>query len=62
MCAELLWWRCHRSMIADALCVRDILVTHIIDESQTKDHPYTSAAHIEQGRLSYAEPSQPNLL
>jgi uncharacterized protein (DUF488 family) len=28
MCAELLWWKCHRSMIADALCYRDIEVWH----------------------------------
>jgi uncharacterized protein (DUF488 family) len=62
MCAEMLWWRCHRSLIADVLCVRGILVTHIVDESQTKVHPYTSAARVVQGRLSYAEPSQPNLL
>ena len=62
MCAEMLWWRCHRSLIADALCVRGILVTHIIDESHTKAHPYTSAARVVQGRLTYTEPSQQRLL
>jgi uncharacterized protein (DUF488 family) len=61
MCAEMLWWRCHRSLIADALCVRGIRVTHIVDESQTQAHPYTSAARVVEGRLSYAEPSQPGL-
>jgi uncharacterized protein (DUF488 family) len=62
MCAEMLWWRCHRSMIADALCVRGIPVTHIVDESHTKAHPYTSAARVIAGSLSYEAPSQPNLL
>jgi len=62
MCAEMLWWRCHRSLIADAMTVRGILVTHIVDESQTKAHPYTAAASVVHGRLSYAEPNQPRLL
>jgi uncharacterized protein (DUF488 family) len=62
MCAEMLWWRCHRSLIADALCVRGVLVTHIVDETQTKAHPYTSAARVVHGQLSYAEPSQARLL
>ena len=54
MCAELLWWRCHRALISDVLKVRGIDVIHIVDEKQTVVHPYTSAAHVEDGRLSYA--------
>jgi uncharacterized protein (DUF488 family) len=53
MCAEGLWWRCHRALIADALLVRGFEVTHILDASHTTAHPYTSAAHIIDGRLSY---------
>lgn len=53
MCAELLWWRCHRALISDVLKVRGIEVVHIVDEKQTVMHPYTSAAHVEDGRLSY---------
>jgi uncharacterized protein (DUF488 family) len=53
MCAELLWWRCHRALIADVLCVRGIQVVHIMDQAHTVEHPYTSAAHIVDGRLSY---------
>ncbi len=54
MCAELLWWRCHRALIADVLCVRGIEVVHILDERQSVVHPYTSPARVVRGRLSYA--------
>lgn len=53
MCAEAVWWRCHRALIADALCVRGIEVVHILDAKHTVVHPYTSPARIFQGRLSY---------
>ena len=53
MCAEALWWRCHRALIADVLCVRGIEVVHILDLDHTIVHPYTSPARIVQGRLSY---------
>ena len=56
MCAEAVWWRCHRSMLADAMKVRGIEVIHILDARHTKLHPYTSAAHVEDGVLSYAGP------
>jgi uncharacterized protein (DUF488 family) len=54
MCAEALWWRCHRSMIADALCVRGIRVVHILDAQHSVLHPMTSPARIVGGELSYA--------
>ena len=53
MCAEAVWWRCHRALIADVLSVRGIEVVHILDAQHTRVHPYTSAARIVQGRLSY---------
>jgi uncharacterized protein (DUF488 family) len=53
MCAEALWWRCHRALIADVLCVRGIKVIHIIDATHAVIHPYTSPARIFAGRLSY---------
>jgi uncharacterized protein (DUF488 family) len=53
MCAEAVWWRCHRALIADVLCVRGIEVVHIIDEARTMMHPYTSPARIFEGRLTY---------
>lgn len=56
MCAEAVWWRCHRALIADALSVRGIEVIHISDCTHAVVHPYTSPARIVHGRLSYAPP------
>ncbi|MEO6798879.1 MAG: DUF488 domain-containing protein [Rhodanobacter sp.] len=54
MCAEVVWWRCHRSIVSDVLKLRGIEVIHIIDAKHTTVHPYTSPAHIVDGKLSYA--------
>jgi uncharacterized protein (DUF488 family) len=54
MCAEALWWRCHRSLIADHLKSNGSTVTHIIDATHTEIHPYTAAAKIIDGALSYS--------
>lgn len=54
MCAEVLWWRCHRSMVSDVLKLRDIEVLHIQDEQRLTLHPYTSPARLENGELTYA--------
>ncbi len=54
MCAELLWWRCHRALIADVLCVRGTEVVHILDPHKSTTHPYTAPARVVQGRLSYS--------
>jgi uncharacterized protein (DUF488 family) len=53
MCAEAVWWRCHRALIADVLCVRGVEVIHILDSNHSTVHPYTSPARIVQGKLSY---------
>lgn len=53
MCAESLWWKCHRSLIADYLKAAGHTVLHIIDEEKTEEHPFTSAALIVKGKLSY---------
>ena len=53
MCAEALWWRCHRSLIADFLKSKGVQVIHILDARKTESHPFTSAARIVEGRLSY---------
>jgi uncharacterized protein (DUF488 family) len=53
MCAEALWWRCHRSLIADYLKAKGVKVMHILDEKKTELHPYTSAARIVDGELLY---------
>ena len=53
MCAEAVWWQCHRQMIADALKARGVHVLHILDGTKTTEHPFTSAARIVDGRLHY---------
>ncbi|MDN5849415.1 MAG: DUF488 domain-containing protein [Nitrococcus sp.] len=53
MCAEAVWWRCHRALIADALRVRGVDVFHMLGANQAVVHPYTSPARIVEGRLFY---------
>ncbi len=53
MCAEALWWRCHRSLIADHLKAAGLEVLHIMNEEKMSNHPYTAAARLIDGRLSY---------
>jgi uncharacterized protein (DUF488 family) len=53
MCAEAVWWRCHRSLIADCLKARGAEVLHILGANKVEPHPYTSAARIVNGELSY---------
>ena len=54
MCAEAVWWRCHRSLISDYLKARGIEVIHILDANKIEPDPFTSAARIVHGALSYA--------
>lgn len=56
MCAEAVWWRCHRSMIADALCAGGANVLHIMDVKHFIAHPMTSPARIVRGQLTYTLP------
>jgi uncharacterized protein (DUF488 family) len=53
MCAEAVWWRCHRSLISDHLKARGIEVAHIFDATKVELHPFTSAARFVDGRLTY---------
>lgn len=53
MCAEAVWWRCHRSMISDALCVLGIKVMHIMADEHAVLHPMTAPARVLDGKLSY---------
>ena len=53
MCAELLWWQCHRGLIADYLKARGHDVVHLVSPGKQERHPYTSAASIVDGQLSY---------
>lgn len=53
MCSEAVWWRCHRALVADYLKSTGMTVYHIMGAGVNKPHPYTSAAKIVNGRLSY---------
>ena len=53
MCAEAVWWRCHRSLISDYLKAEGHQVIHILDEKKSEEHPFTSAARLVDGKLSY---------
>jgi len=53
MCAEAVWWRCHRSLIADYLKARGVEVLHVLGANKVEPHPYTPAARIVNGELSY---------
>ena len=55
MCAEVLWWRCHRALIADYLKAAGHEVIHILGPGKTEEHPFTSAAKLVDGKLSYGE-------
>jgi uncharacterized protein (DUF488 family) len=53
MCAEAVWWRCHRALISDFIKARGGEVVHIMDAKKTEPHPFTSAAQLVDGQLSY---------
>jgi uncharacterized protein (DUF488 family) len=53
MCAEAVWWRCHRSLIADYLKAQGVEMLNILGAKIVEPHPYTSAARIVNGELSY---------
>jgi uncharacterized protein (DUF488 family) len=53
MCAEALPWRCHRSLISDALAVRHVKVEHIIGKECVINHQLTEFAHVEGTRITY---------
>jgi uncharacterized protein (DUF488 family) len=55
MCAEAVPWRCHRSMIADALTARRVPVKHIISRSRPNRHKITPFARLYRGRVTYPD-------
>ena len=56
MCAESVPWRCHRSLIADALTARGIPVQHIMSATKANPHKLTSFARIDGERVTYPSP------
>ena len=53
MCAEAVPWRCHRSLIADALVVQGVRVEHILSATRRKEHSLTPFARVEGTRITY---------
>lgn len=53
MCAEAVPWRCHRSLLADALAARGVLVHHIVGKGRTEPHRLTPFARIDGRRVTY---------
>ncbi len=53
MCAEAVPWRCHRSLIADALVIRGIKVEHITGLSRTQPHKLTPFASVKDFHITY---------
>ena len=58
MCAEAMWWQCHRGLIADDFKVHGWEVVHLLAPGRSEPHPYTSAARIVEGRLDYSLPGE----
>jgi uncharacterized protein (DUF488 family) len=54
MCAEVLWWRCHRRLISDVLLTLGATVVHIRDASHSELHRLVAPARLIDGRLAYA--------
>jgi uncharacterized protein (DUF488 family) len=55
MCAEAVWWRCHRSLVSDYLKNEGWTVLHIMDVGKSTEHPYTAPAKILNGKLNYSK-------
>jgi len=53
MCAEAVWWRCHRRLLADALLVRNVGVQHIISDSPPKPHELSEFGRPQGGGIIY---------
>ena len=61
MCAEAVPWRCHRSLVADALTARGITVEHILDDRHSQPHKLTPFARVDGLCVTYP-PAQGELL
>jgi len=57
MCAEAVPWRCHRSLIGDALLIRSIKVENIFNEKTSKPHLLTAWAKVDGNKITYPGPA-----
>jgi uncharacterized protein (DUF488 family) len=58
MCAEAVPWRCHRSLIADALVVRGVAVEHILGAARTRPHALRPGARVRGTSVTYPAPAE----
>lgn len=56
MCAEALWWRCHRRIIADVMVTLGARVIHLLNETTAQEHRLAAPARLVRGTLTYARP------
>jgi uncharacterized protein (DUF488 family) len=62
MCAEAVPWRCHRSLVADALAARKVQVQHILSGVRTQPHTLTPWAHVKGTRITYPAEEDASLM
>lgn len=53
MCAEALWWQCHRRLLSDALLVRGVAVFHILSDAPAKPHELSEFARQRSNEVIY---------
>jgi uncharacterized protein (DUF488 family) len=53
MCAEAVWWQCHRRLLSDALLARQITVRHIVGGGEAKPHELSEFAKVVDGGVEY---------
>ncbi len=58
MCAEAVPWKCHRSLVADALLIRGIQVRHIMSQTEVRAHTLTPWAKVDGARITYPSSQQ----
>jgi uncharacterized protein (DUF488 family) len=61
MCAEAMWWQCHRGLISDDFKAAGWEVRHLLAPGRTELHPWTGAARIVDGELRYSDPETGDL-
>jgi hypothetical protein len=61
MCAEAVPWRCHRSLISDALVARKVAVEHIMSRTKRELHALTPFARVDGTRITYPSDPEPKL-
>lgn len=59
MCVEAVPWRCHRSLIADALAARGVEVLNVVSKGSATPHRLTPFARVEDGRVTYPAEGRP---